>query len=221
MWDKEFSFPMVKIVGSVPKELQIDDDFFDDAGSDDDFRIHYNPSTPAIGVSTVSHRSTSGRKKDEISAAISSMASQRQAVAASAAEMTASMQSLVKIVSTSSSHTVNGTTRASIDDFNVTEDTIDRFEAKIRQLKKKRRKASSNSKRAAVITLEIKKKRALVVKLKSAMDIFSDTLPEANVSAEASVGTAVEEFGENDAADDSSSDDDSVDGETSNSDDSE
>ena len=49
MWDKFYSFPLVKVVGSVPSEAQIDDDIFDAdaAGSDGEFNIHYNPTTPA------------------------------------------------------------------------------------------------------------------------------------------------------------------------------
>ena len=55
VWDKEFNFPMVKSVCSVPSESQIDDCFDAAAAADDDeegendFIIHYDPSTPARG----------------------------------------------------------------------------------------------------------------------------------------------------------------------------
>ena len=167
MWDKQHKFPMVKIVGSVPPESQIDDCIDGSGGGEEDnFRIH-KPSTPY----------SSARKNREISDALSTMASQRQSVAANSAEMTASIQRLEKMVTTSST-TGSGTTRVVVDDLNVTEDSIERFEGKIKKLKRKRKKAGNNSRKVAQISSQISRYTKIVAGLETAMDKFSAGLSQ-------------------------------------------
>ena len=212
MWDKEYSFPLVKVVGSVPSESQIDDDIFDacdadDAGGDDEFHIHYDPTTPARESAGIPNRSSSGRKQSEISAAIRSMQSQRQVVATNSAEMTASMQNLVKIVSTSSSATGTGAATDIVKEINDTENTIVRFKAKLKSLKKKRKKACGNPKKLADIDSEIKWAKLIVEGLNLKMDKHANTLCEP--SGGAAVG---EELGTADDDVSSDSSDSTVDG---------
>ena len=195
MWDKFYSFPLVKVVGSVPSEAQIDDDIFDAdaAGSDSEFNIHYDPTTPARRTSGLDNRSSSGRKRsDSISAAIRSMESQRQVVATNSAEMAASMQSLVKMASSNSStrpETVVSTDNI-IKEINETEDTVVRFKAKLKKLKKKRNKASGNPKKLACIDSEIKRAKDIVGGLNLKMDQHASKLRKTSGGAAVELGTA-------------------------------
>ncbi len=207
MWDKFYSFPLVKVVGSVPSEAQIDDDIFDAdaAGSDGEFNIHYDPTTPARRTAGLDNRSSSGCKRsDSISAAIRSMESQRQVVATNSSEMAASMQSLVKIASSNSSTRPDTpvSTDNIIKEINETEDTVVRFKAKLKKLKKKRNKASGNPKKLACIDSEIKRARDIVHGLNLKMDQHASKLRKT------SSGAAVEELGTGD--DDISSDSEST-----------
>ena len=219
MWDKFYSFPLVKVVGTVPTEAQIDDDTFiaEDAGGDDEFNIHYDPTTPTrvlIGSGGDTTRSSSGRKRSEISAVLQSMESQRQVVATNSAEMAASMQSLVKLASTSSSLTGTGAATDIIKDINDTENTIVRFKTKLKTLKKKRKTASGNPKKLARINSEIKRARDIVDSLNLTMDQQAVTLRKAS-----GVKT-VRELGSTTDDDISSNSESTVDGGESDSDDS-
>ena len=84
--------------------------------------------------------------------------------------MKASIQTLVNIVSHSSSRAVAGKTlRGIVDDINKTQDIIDRFKARIHMLKKMKKQLSNNQKRADGIASQIKKTRVLLVNLQSVM----------------------------------------------------
>lgn len=211
MWDKQHQFPMVKIVCSVPPESQIDDCIDGDVSfgqGEDGFCIR-QPSTPY----------SSARKNREISATLSTMASQRQSVAADSAEMIASMQRLEKVVTTSSSSTGTVTTRVVVDDLNVTEDSIERFEAKIKKLRRKRKKAGNNTRKVARISSQISRYTDIVDGLEMAMDEFSaglrkkeenvdtprDSIEEENVDSDDS--SNVSDNSIDDGEDDSDNDD--------------
>lgn len=132
------------------------------------------------------------------------MESQRQVVATNSSEMAASMQSLVKIASSNSSTRPDTpvSTDNIIKEINETEDTVVRFKAKLKKLKKKRNKASGNPKKLACIDSEIKRARDIVHGLNLKMDQHASKLRKT------SSGAAVEELGTGD--DDISSDSEST-----------
>jgi hypothetical protein len=123
MWDKDYSFPMVKIVSKVPLESQIDD-YYEAANNTEEFTICQSL-FPEPGVSSSHHyKSTAACKQNEIDAVMSEMASDWQVEASSSTEFTACVNSLVKIL-TSSRASLTKSARGIVDNINTTQNTID------------------------------------------------------------------------------------------------
>lgn len=169
MWDKKYSFVLVKVVGSVPSAFQIDDCFdasvVDDDEDDDggEFRIRRHVS-PMPGSTSRSHISSSARKQNDMLVShLGEMEKGRQATAANTTQLTTSVNCLVNHLITrgSSTGTARGsstgaqassteTEREIMDNINSTQDSIDRFEDKMNTLKKRKSETRCSKERAKI-----------------------------------------------------------------------
>ena len=106
------------------------------------------------------------------------MATNRKAMTSDSNELAASVNKLVNLVGTQASSSLGKAsgTRCVIDNINEAENTIDRFESKIKILKKKRKMASKNHKKVLNINAKIRRAKNIIANLEIAIKSYSKQL---------------------------------------------
>ena len=171
MWDKEYSFVLVKVVGNVPEESQIDDV---NSGGSSEYTIH-RPSSPWT-LQRTSSKSSSSKKHDNLVSVLENMSGKRDVVVAATTELNEKVNALVTMVTEQSKQSSKTKTEAAMDivnNINTTQTSIERFKDNLRKLRKRKKEEPTNE---SYIQSEITRTKRIINGFYKTLDMFTQEL---------------------------------------------